>query len=34
MTVIQHVDDLILTCAALCNLKPTLLESKQKDLQK
>ena len=31
---IQHVDDIILTCAALCNLKPKLSKTKEKDLQK
>ena len=31
---IQHVDDITLTCAALCNLKPKLSKTKEKDLQK
>ena len=31
---IQHVDDIILTCAASCNLKPKLSKTKEKDFQK
>ena len=27
-------DDIILTCAALCNLKPKLIKTKEKDSQK
>ena len=34
VTMIQHVDVLILTCAALWNLKPKLIKTKEKDLQK
>ena len=31
---IQHVDDIILTCAALSKLKPKLIKTKGKDSQK
>ena len=31
---IQHVDDIILTCAVLCNLKQKLIKTKEKDWQK
>ena len=34
VTMIQHVDDLVLTCAGLCNLKPKFIKSKEKDLRK
>ena len=34
MTMIQHVGDIILTCAALCNLKPKLIKTKENDSQK
>ena len=34
VTMIQHVDDLVLTCAGLCNLKLKFIKSKEKDLQK
>ena len=34
VTMIQHVDDLVLTCAGLYNLKPKFIKSKEKDLQK
>ena len=34
VTMIKHVDDVILTCAALCNLKPKLIKTKEKDSQK
>ena len=34
VTMIQHVDDIILTCAALCNLKPKLIKTKEKNSQK
>ena len=34
VTMIQHTDDIISTCAALCNLKPKLIKTKEKDLQK
>ena len=30
VTMIQHVDDMISTCAALCNLKPKLIKTKKK----
>ena len=30
----HHVDDITLTCAALCNLKPKLIKTKEKDSQK
>ena len=31
---IQHVDDITLTCVALCNLKTKLIKTKGKDSQK
>ena len=34
VTIIQYVDDIILICAALCNLEPKLTKTKEKDLQK
>ena len=34
MTMIQHVDDIILTCAALFNLKPKLIKTKDKNSKK
>ena len=34
VTMIQHVDNIMLTCAALCNLKPKLIKTKEKDSQK
>ena len=34
MTMMQHVGDIILTCAALCNLKPKLIKTKENDSQK
>ena len=34
ITMIQHVYYIILTCAALCNLKPKLIKTKAKDSQK
>ena len=34
VTMIQHADDIILTCAALCNLKPKLIKTKEKHSQK
>ena len=34
VTMIPHVDDIILTCAELCNLKPNFIKTKEKDLQK
>ena len=34
VTMIQHVDDIILTCAALSKLKPKLIKTKGKDSQK
>ena len=34
VTIMQHVDDIILTCAALSNLKPKLIKTKEKDSQK
>ena len=34
VTIMQHVDDIILTCAALSNLKPKLIKTKDKDSQK
>ena len=34
VTMIQHVDGIILTCAALCSLKPKLIKTKEKDSQK
>ena len=34
VTMIQHVDDIILTCAVLCNLKPKLIKTKEKGSQK
>ena len=33
-TMIQNVDNIILTCTALCNLKPKLIKTKEKDSQK
>ena len=33
VTMIKH-DDIILTCAALCNLKPKLIKTKEKDSHK
>ena len=27
---IQHVDNIILTCGVLCNLKPKLIKTKEK----
>ena len=33
LKMIQHVHDIILTCAALCNLKSELIKTKDKDLQ-
>ena len=32
VTMIQHVDDLVLTWAGLCNLKPKFIKSREKDL--
>lgn len=34
VTMIQHVNDKILTCAALCNLKPKLAKPKEKSSKK
>ena len=34
MTMIQHVDDIILTCAALFNFKPKLIKTKDKNSKK
>ena len=34
VAIIQHVYYIILTCAALCNLKPKLIKTKAKDSQK
>ena len=34
VTMIHHVDDIILTCAALCNLKPKLIKTEEKDSQR
>ena len=34
VTMIQRIDDIILTCAALCNLKPKLIKTKEDDSQK
>ena len=34
VTMIQHVDNIILTCGVLCNLKPKLIKTKEKDSQK
>ena len=34
LKMMQHVHDMILTCAALCNLKSELIKTKEKDLQK
>ena len=28
ITILHHVDDIVKTCAALCNLKPLLINSK------
>ena len=33
VTMMQHVDDITLTCAALCNLKSKLIKTKAKDSQ-
>ena len=33
VTMIHHADDTIVTCLALCNLKPKLIKTKEKDLQ-
>ena len=34
VVLIQHIHYIILTCAALCNLKPKLIKAKEKDSQK
>ena len=34
VTMLQHVDDITLTCAALCNLKLKPIKTKEKDSQK
>ena len=34
VTMMQHVDGIILTCAALRNLKPKLIKTKEKDSHK
>ena len=34
VTMIQHIYDIILTGAALCNLRPKLIRTKEKDLKK
>ena len=34
VAIIQHIHYIILTCASLCNLKPKLIKTKEKDLQK
>ena len=34
VTMIKYVDDIILTSAALCSLKPKLIKTNEKDLQK
>ena len=34
VTMIQHVYDIILTGAALCNLRPKLIRTIEKDLKK
>ena len=34
VAMIQDIHYIILTCAALCNLKPKLIKTKEKDLQK
>ena len=31
VTMIQHLDDIILTCAALCNLKPKTYKNQRKE---
>ena len=34
VVLIQHIHYIILTCAALCNLKPKLIKAKEKDSEK
>ena len=34
VTMIPHVDDIISTCAVLCNFKPKFIKTKEKDSQK
>ena len=34
ITMIHHADDKMVPCLALCNLKPKLIKTKEKDFQK